>query len=150
MEFREALFKDLPDIIDLLHNDVLGADREKRSDEMDIRYVKAFERISSETDNSVYVAVKNHKVVGTFQLTFIQNLTYSGGIRAQIEGVRVHEELRGTGLGQLMINNAIELSKARGAHLVQLTTDKKRPEAIKFYEKLGFVSSHEGMKLHLI
>ncbi|MEQ9166086.1 MAG: GNAT family N-acetyltransferase [Fulvivirga sp.] len=71
-------------------------------------------------------------------------------MRAQIEGVRIHEELRGTGLGQLMINKAIELAKDKGAHMVQLTTDKKRPEAIKFYEKLGFISSHEGMKLHLI
>ena len=150
MEFREALFKDLPEIIDLLQNDVLGANREKKSDDIDIRYVKAFERISIQTDNSVYVAIKDSQVVGTFQLTFIQNLTYSGGIRAQIEGVRIREDERGTGLGKLMINKAIALSKDRGVHLVQLTTDKRRSEAIKFYEKLGFVSSHEGMKLHLL
>ncbi|MTI39497.1 GNAT family N-acetyltransferase [Fulvivirga lutimaris] len=150
MEFREAENKDLQAIVDLLHNDTLGAGREKSSDEIDQRYVKAFDLIKQEPNNSVFVAVKDNKVVGTFQLTFIQNLTYSGGIRAQIEGVRVYEELRGTGLGQLMINKAIELAKDKGAHMVQLTTDKKRPEAIKFYEKLGFVSSHEGMKLHLI
>ncbi|MEQ8477668.1 GNAT family N-acetyltransferase [Fulvivirga sp.] len=150
MEFREAESQDLPTIVDLLYNDALGAGREKRSEGIDQRYIKAFDAIKQERNNAVFVAEKDGEVVGTFQLTFIQNLTYSGGIRAQIEGVRIHEELQGTGLGQLMINKAIELAKDKGAHLVQLTTDKKRPEAIKFYEKLGFVSSHEGMKLHLI
>lgn len=150
MEYREAEDKDLKAIIDLLANDKLGVGREEKSSEIDERYVKAFKAIKEEKNNAVYVAIIGENVVGTFQLTFIQNLTYAGGIRAQIEGVRIHEEMRNTGLGQSMINKAIELSKEKGAHLVQLTTDKKRPEAIQFYEKLGFVSSHEGMKLHLI
>lgn len=150
MEYRQAEDKDLKAIIDLLANDKLGVGREEKSSDLDERYVNAFEQIKNEKNNAVFVAVEDDKVVGTFQLTFIQNLTYSGGIRAQVEGVRIHEKLRGTGLGQLMINKAIELARERGAHMVQLTTDKKRPEAIKFYEKLGFISSHEGMKLHLI
>lgn len=150
MEYREAEGKDLNEIISLLSNDKLGVGREEKSLEINERYIKAFEAIKKERNNNVYVAIEDDKVLGTFQLTFIQNLTYVGGIRAQIEGVRVHEDVRGTGLGQLMIKKAIDIAKHKGAHLVQLTTDKKRPEAIKFYEKLGFVSSHEGMKLHLL
>ena len=88
-------------------------------------------------------------VIGTLQLSFIQYLTYQGGIRAQIEAVRVYENYRNKGIGQELIEWAIERSKQKGAHVVQLTTDKKRKSALKFYEKLGFIASHEGMKLHL-
>ena len=87
-------------------------------------------------------------IIGTMQLSFIQYLTYQGGIRAQIEAVRVRKDYRGKGLGEEMFKWAIERAKERNAHLIQLTTDKKRPEALKFYEKLGFKASHEGMKLH--
>lgn len=89
------------------------------------------------------------QIIGTLQLSFIQYLTYRGGIRAQIEAVRVHEDFRAQGIGQQMFEWAILRAKDKGAHVVQLTTDKKRPEALKFYEKLGFKTSHEGMKLHL-
>lgn len=87
-------------------------------------------------------------VAGTLQLSLIPYLTYRGGLRAQIEAVRVHREYRGRGLGKFMIRWAIAEARQSKAHLVQLTTDKKRPEAIAFYESLGFISSHEGMKLH--
>ena len=89
------------------------------------------------------------EIIGTLQLSFIRYLTYQGGLRAQIEAVRVHETQRGQGLGQQMVAWAIERAKARGAHVVQLTTDKLRPAALRFYEKLGFSASHEGMKIHL-
>jgi ribosomal protein S18 acetylase RimI-like enzyme len=88
-------------------------------------------------------------VIGTLQLSLIQYLTYQGGIRAQIEAVRVHENYRNKGIGQELIQWAIDRANKRGAHVVQLTTDKKRDAALKFYEKLGFIASHEGMKLHL-
>lgn len=88
------------------------------------------------------------EVIGTMQLSFIQYLTYQGGIRAQIEAVRVRQDQRGKGIGEKMFKWAIERARERKAHLIQLTTDKKRPEALKFYEKLGFKASHEGMKLH--
>lgn len=88
------------------------------------------------------------QVVGTMQLTFIQYLTYRGGLRAQAEAVFVREDFRGKGVGSKLMKYAIDQSKLRGAHLIQLTTDKQRPEAVKFYEKLGFKASHEGMKLH--
>lgn len=89
------------------------------------------------------------EIVATFHLTFIQYLTYGGGIRAQIEAVRVKAGGRGQGIGTIIFQYAIERAKQRGAHLLQLTTDKKRPDALRFYESLGFVASHEGMKLHL-
>ena len=88
-------------------------------------------------------------IIGTLQLSFIQYLTYQGGIRAQIEAVRVHQDQRGKGVGQQLFEWAIHRAKERGAHVVQLTTDKRRPEALRFYEKLGFKATHEGMKLHL-
>ena len=81
-------------------------------------------------------------------MPLIQYLTYQGGIRAQIEGVRVDEEYRGFGIGRIMFNWAINKSKEAGAHVLQLTTDKQRPEALKFYEALGYTARHEGMKLH--
>jgi GNAT superfamily N-acetyltransferase len=91
----------------------------------------------------------DHKeIVGTLQLTFIPYLTYRGGIRAQIEAVRVREDMRGKGLGEQLFRWAIDRARERGVHLVQLTTDKRRPDALRFYEKLGFKASHEGMKLH--
>ena len=87
------------------------------------------------------------EIIGTFQLSFIQYLTHQGSIRAQIESVRVREDQRGKGIGEKMIQWAINRAKEKGAHLLQLTSDKKRPDAIRFYEKLGFKASHEGMKL---
>ncbi len=82
------------------------------------------------------------------QLSFIQYLTYQGGIRAQIEAVRIRKDKRGLGIGKTMFEWAIQRAKKRNAHVLQLTTDKKRPKAIKFYEDLGFKATHEGMKMH--
>lgn len=92
--------------------------------------------------------VDTETILGCLQLSFLQYLTYQGGIRAQIEAVRIREDHRGKGIGEKMFSWAIERAKQRKAHLIQLTTDKKRPEALNFYEKLGFQATHEGMKLH--
>ena len=89
------------------------------------------------------------KIIGTSQLTIITYLTYQGGKRGQIEGVRIDESYRGQGIGKLMIEWAINKSRELNCHLVQLTMDKKRFETIDFYQKLGFIASHEGLKLHL-
>jgi GNAT superfamily N-acetyltransferase len=89
------------------------------------------------------------ELAGTLQLTYIPGLTYTGGERAQIEGVRVAADQRGYGVGQLMINWAIDQARARGCRVVQLTTDRQRPDAIRFYQKIGFRPSHMGMKYHL-
>ena len=88
-------------------------------------------------------------VTGTLQLTIIPYLTYQGRRRGMIEAVRVHRRQRGTGLGERLIRWAIQRARDRGCHVVQLTTDKRRPDALRFYERLGFAASHEGMKLHL-
>ncbi|WP_372746311.1 GNAT family N-acetyltransferase, partial [Lutibacter sp.] len=86
--------------------------------------------------------------LASFQLTFIPYLSYKGRMRAQIENVMVRDDLRGQGLGQLIFKWAINRAKEQNAHVLQLTSDKLRPRAIKFYTDLGFVASHEGMKLH--
>ncbi len=148
IKFRKAEAKDVAAIIGLLANDELGSKRERYLLPLPNCYIQAFEQIATD-NNQELVVVENdrHEIIGTLQLTFIQYLTYQGGLRAQIEAVRVHEDFRGSGLGQKMFEWAIEKAKAKGAHLVQLTTDKKRPNAIRFYEKLGFVATHEGMKM---
>ena len=92
---------------------------------------------------------EDRAIIGTLQLSFIQYLTYKGGLRAQIEAVRIRKDKRGSGLGEEMLDWAVKKAIKNGAHLIQLTSDKKRPEAIRFYNKLGFTASHEGMKLHL-
>lgn len=149
MIIRKAEKEDTPLIVQLLANDKLGKDREDYRDPLPDVYINAFHNIMNDT-NQELIVVENEQleIIGTMQLSFIQYLTYQGGIRAQIEAVRIREEERGKGTGQKMIEWAIDRAKQRGAHLVQLTTDKARPEALAFYEKLGFKSTHEGMKFH--
>lgn len=149
MTFRKATKNDLPKIIEMIANDKLGQLREDFQDPLSAKYYKAFENIDQDKNQELMVIESKEKeIVGTLQLSFIQYLTYQGGIRAQIEAVRIREDQRGKGIGEKLFKWAIERSKEKGAHLLQLTTDKKRPEAIKFYHKLGFVDTHEGMKLH--
>jgi len=144
--FRKALLSDLPDIIGMLVNDPLGAFREDLQHPE--RYEQAYQIINTDPNQELMVVENDAgEIVGTFHLTFIQYLTHQGSIRAQIESVRVREDHRGKGIGEKMFQWAINRAKEKGAHLVQLTSDKKRPDAIRFYEKLGFIASHEGMKL---
>lgn len=150
MKIRRAFKTDLPQIIALLADDKLGSKRERYEDPLPDLYYKAFEQIESDTNQElVVIEATNQKVIGTLQLSFIPYLTYQGGIRSQIEAVRISKDHRGKGLGEKLFVWAINRAKERGAHLVQLTTDKKRPDALRFYEKLGFVASHEGMKYHV-
>ncbi|MGI5418007.1 GNAT family N-acetyltransferase [Actinomadura luteofluorescens] len=149
MTFREATVDDLPEIVRLLADDPLGSTRETPGEEIPEAYFRAFAAIEKDPNNSLVVAEVAGAVAGTLQLTFIPGLTYTGGERAQIEGVRVAAEQRGTGLGQLLITWAIDRARARGCRVVQLTTDRQRPDAIRFYQKIGFRPSHMGMKYHL-
>ncbi len=149
MTFREATADDLPQIVRLLADDPLGATRETPGEEIPEAYFSAFAAIDKDPNNTVVVAEVAGRVAGTLQLTFIPGLTYTGGERAQIEGVRIAAEHRGAGLGQIMINWAIDRARARGCRVVQLTTDRQRPDAIRFYQKIGFRPSHMGMKYHL-
>lgn len=149
MIFRKATQKDLHAIVKMIANDALGKTRENYQNPLPNEYLEAFKNINSDPNQELIVVENNlSEVIGTLQLSYIQYLTYQGGIRAQIEAVRIREDQRGKGMGQKMFEWAIHRARQKGAHLLQLTTDKKRPEAIKFYEKLGFKASHEGMKLH--
>ena len=150
MKIRKATMEDIPGIVGLLADDTLGKQRENFKIPFPKEYLDAFERIHSDPNQELVVMEEQYgHIVGTLQLSFISYLTYRGGIRAQIEAVRIHKEHRGKGLGKQLFEWAIHRAKEKGAHLVQLTTDKKRPEALLFYEQLGFTASHEGMKLHL-
>ena len=149
MKFREATKTDLLQIVEMIADDELGKTRENYQLPLPVEYLNAFEKINSD-ENQELIVVENEdlEIIGTLQLSFIQYLTYRGGIRAQIEAVRIRNDKRGLGIGKIMFEWAINRAKARKAHLLQLTTDKKRPKAIKFYEELGFKQSHEGMKMH--
>jgi GNAT superfamily N-acetyltransferase len=149
MKFRKATEQDISIIVEMISDDKLGKERENFQVPLPTAYLKAFEKINSdENQELIIVENDNAEVIGTLQLTFIQYLTYQGGVRAQIEAVRIRKDQRGLGIGKEMFQWAIARAKERGAHLLQLTSDKKRPEAIKFYEDLGFKQSHEGMKMH--
>lgn len=148
INLRFANNNDLVKIVSMLADDELGSKREQFGVPLPDQYTQAFNIIKRDENQELTVAEMDDEVVGTFHLTFVQYLTYCGGIRAQIEAVRVSADWRGKGLGKVMIEYAIEQARIRGAHMIQLTTDKQRPEAIKFYETLGFKASHEGMKLH--
>jgi GNAT superfamily N-acetyltransferase len=128
----------------------LGKLRENYQEFLPESYYEAFEIIDKDPNQELMVVEKENdpKIIGTFQLTFIPYLSYQGKLRAQIENVFVREDLTGQGIGKKMFEWAIERAKNRKAHLLQLTSDKQRPSAIKFYEDLGFTASHEGMKLH--
>ena len=149
MKFWEATKTDLLQIVEMIADDELGKTRENYQIPLPVEYLNAFEKINSD-ENQELIVVENEdlEIIGTLQLSFIQYLTYLGGIRAQIEAVRIRNDNRGLGIGKIMCEWAINRAKERKAHLLQLTTDKKRPKAIKFYEKLGFKQSHEGMKMH--
>ena len=149
LELRTATEADLRSIVSLLANDPLGAVREDSGDSLSPAYRAAFQAISADPNHELLVADLEGAVVGVLQLSFIPHLTYGGGWRAQIEGVRVSEELRSRGVGQALFESAIARARDKGCHLVQLTTDRRRPEALKFYIGLGFEPTHDGLKLHL-
>ncbi|MBR0872808.1 GNAT family N-acetyltransferase [Bradyrhizobium tropiciagri] len=149
LNFRHAQPADLPAIVALLANDILGQQREDASSPPHQSYVDAFEAILADPNQLQVVATVNDEVIGTLQLTFIPGLARLGAWRGQIEAVRIAEAHRGSGAGRQMFEWAIAQCRARCCNLVQLTTDKDRPDAHRFYERLGFVGSHVGYKLIL-
>ena len=146
LTFREAERDELEDLVALLANDALGRQRENPATPLDARYTGAFEHIAGDPNNTLVVVESEGRIAGMLQLTFIPYLTHRGSWRCLLEGVRVHEDFRGRGLGREMIEYAIGLARQRGCSIVQLTSDKQREGAIRFYESLGFVASHEGFK----
>ena len=146
---RLAKREDVPAIVRMLSDDELGRQRERFEDPLPEAYYRAFEQIDHDGNHELIVAERNGELIGTLHLMFLPSLSYQGGLRAQIESVRVEEAQRGQGLGGQMMKWTIERARQRGAHIVQLTTHSSRAEAHRFYERLGFKGTHLGMKLSL-
>lgn len=144
---RRATSADVAGIVAMIADDQLGATRESTEDLTP--YLDAFERIDADPNQLLMVAERNDELVGTMQLTIIPGLSRRGSSRGLIEAVRVAAPARGAGLGTTLIQWAIEESRARGCTLVQLTSDKSRTAAHRFYDRLGFHNTHEGFKLKL-
>jgi GNAT superfamily N-acetyltransferase len=162
--FRDARREDVPMIVAMLADDFLGAAREASrgagagdgsaaaggaAAELDEAYWTAFDQIESDPRNRLIVAESDGRVAGTLQLTLLPGLSRHGMLRAQIEAVRIAAWTRGQGIGRQMITWAVTEARRGGCGVVQLTSDKRRADAIRFYESLGFEPSHEGLKLHL-
>lgn len=147
--FRIATADDLDEIVKMLADDVLGNKRERYETPLPDSYIRAFHAIDWHPNNELIVACDGTEIVGIQQITFTPYIVRQGGWRATIEGVRTASSKRGKGIGSKLIKWAIQRAKLRGCHLVQLTTDKERQEALHFYKKLGFKDSHEGLKLFL-
>jgi len=146
---RPAQVTDLRELVAMLADDPLGATREHLSDPLPQSYLDAFAAIQRDPNNHLLVATSADRVAGTMQITYLPGLSHQGSWRCQIEGVRVAREFRSQGIGGQMIRWAIAQARERGCRFVQLTSDKSRTDARRFYEKLGFTASHEGFKLRL-
>ena len=144
--FRRAVAADLPAVVALLADDAIGAEREAAGDP---RYEAAFAAVERDPNQLLAVAERDGQVIGVLQLSFIPGLTRRGLWRGQIEGVRVASDERGGGVGRAMLRWAIDECRKRGCGLVQLTSDKRRADAHRFYRSLGFEATHEGYKLEL-
>ncbi|MEU4288072.1 GNAT family N-acetyltransferase [Kribbella sp. NPDC026596] len=144
---RRVTAADVAGIVQMIADDQLGATRESVDDLTP--YLKAFELIDTDPNQVLVVAERDDEVIGTLQLTIIPGLSRRGSSRGLIEAVRVAAPARGSGLGTTLIQWAIDESRTRGCTLVQLTSDKTRSDAHRFYDRLGFTNSHEGFKLKL-
>jgi GNAT superfamily N-acetyltransferase len=149
VEIRRARREDVPAIVRLLADDALGRARESLGEPLPQSYYDAFAAIDADRRHELVVVEAAGAVVGTLQLTFLPYLAYRGGLRAQIEAVRVESGWRGRGLGGRLFAWAIDRARHEGCHMVQLTTNASRADAQRFYARLGFVPSHVGMKLDL-
>ncbi|MEU1051577.1 GNAT family N-acetyltransferase [Streptomyces sp. NPDC005876] len=147
LEIRPAAEDDIPAIVAMLADDPLGAQRESPEDLSPYR--AAFERLAADPNQRLVVAVREGRVVGTLQLTFVPGLSRRGATRSIIEAVRIHAGERGGGLGTQLIEWAVDASRRQGCSLVQLTSDVSRTDAHRFYERLGFSATHVGFKLQL-
>lgn len=147
--FRTAESSDLPNIIEMLTNDEVASSRESKDDSDIDSYAKALAEIDLESNNNIFVVEIDQSICACFQLTIIRCLTYKGGRRLLVEGVRVESEQRGLGIGKKVFEWIKDYALQNKCHLIQLTTDRNRPEALKFYESLGYKNSHNGLKLHL-
>lgn len=147
MIIREAVPADLPAIVGLLREDVI-----REVDESEVpasAYRAAFDEITADAHQNLLVGELDGEVVATGQLTWVRHLTYVGGLMCVVESVRVRSDLRGRRLGERLMEHVIDAARDRGAARVELTTNAARTRARTFYERLGFVGSHVGMKCYL-
>ena len=149
LTFREAVEKDLPFMVEMLADDELGSQREDTSNPLNPSYLSAFKSIVADPNNELIVVEKEGNIIGMLQLTFIPYLTHKGSWRCLVEGVRIHKNFRGDGIGTRAFEWVIQYARGKGVSILQLTSDKQRPDSIRFYEDLGFKSTHEGLKLKL-
>lgn len=149
MRIREATRQDLERLVELLAQDDFGSQREGPGPAIDETYLSAFDAMAHDPNHCILVGEADSEVACMLQLSFLPHLTFRGGWRAQIEGVRVAANSRGQGLGGELLAEAVRRAGDRGCHLVQLTTNKSRTQALRFYESFGFEATHEGMKLYL-
>ncbi len=149
LTFRQARAADIPRLVELLADDALGATREDLSQPLNRSSTLAFHSIDQDPNNELVVVEAEAELAGMMQLTFIPYLTHTGSWRCLIEGVRVAQAFRDQGLGTELIRWAIARAREQDCAIVQLTSDKQRPDALRFYEALGFKASHEGFKLRL-
>jgi ribosomal protein S18 acetylase RimI-like enzyme len=149
LTYRRAVAADLPTLVDMLADDVLGQARERPGEPLAEEYLKGFAAIDADPNQLLLIAEQGGTIAGMLQLTVIPGISHLGSWRGQIEGVRVAAAMRGQGIGEAMLRHAITLAGERGCKIVQLTTNKARADAKRFYEKLGFEPAHEGMKLTL-
>lgn len=149
MEYRKARLDDLPVIIQLYGDDNIGSTREILAEPIDDIYIRAFEDIAKDRNNQIYVIEDQGKVIGTLQYTIITHLNRTAAKRAQIESVHIHRDYRNKGIGKKFMQFAIDLAKSDGCKIVQLTSDKTRQDAQRFYQDLGFTDSHVGMKKYI-
>jgi len=149
LKLRLATINDVADIRSLLGDDELGQTREDMTETGLEKYLAAFDAIKSSTGNELWVADDEGEIVGTWQVTYIPYLSRGGNLRCLIEAVRTASNRRGEGIGARMMEFALEQARQRGCQIAQLTTDKTRLDAHRFYQKLGFIATHEGMKIQL-
>jgi ribosomal protein S18 acetylase RimI-like enzyme len=147
MALREARRDDVRQIVEMLIDDDLGKSREDLNDLSP--YLKGFDAIAADALNTQYVWEENGELLGCLQLTVIPGIGQRGLLRAQVEGVRVKGTRRGSGVGARMMQAVMAIARERGCDIMQLTTNKARKDAQRFYEQLGFEKSHEGMKVKL-
>lgn len=149
LSHRKATLDDLVRIVDLMHDDELGQTRENTGNISKQKYINAFHVIDQDPNQYLMVVEESSQIIGTCHLTLMPSLTFTGSTRLNIEAVRIEKNIRSKNIGQWMIEQAVAYGKTKGATIIQLTTDKKRTRAKRFYHKMGFTDSHEGMKKHI-
>src|SRR4051812_4226650 len=150
LKFRQATRADLPEIVRMLADDFLGAQRERYENPLPESYTRAFEEIQIDKNNELIVAELEGAIIGTLQITFTPSISFQGGKRATVESVRVDEKYRGQGIGRELMLFAINRAREEKCISMQLTTNADRTDAHRFYENLGFKGTHLGMKLKLL